>query len=110
MRIPANRSTNPNPFNVLQNNPRHELLGAQTARIINLTSPHRKGRKASDQCGGGGRSSGDRRAGVTRAVRGLPSLGSPPAVGVERGSARDLPKARALVVRDLLETADPGSG
>jgi hypothetical protein len=69
-----------------------------------------KGRKASDRCGGGGRSSGNRRAGVTRAVRGLPSLGSPPAVGVERGSARDLPKARALVVRDLLETADPGSG
>ena len=56
--IPANRPTNPNPFNALQNNQRHHRLGAETARIIDLTSPHRKGRKASDQCGGGGRSSG----------------------------------------------------
>jgi hypothetical protein len=44
-----------------------------------------KGRMASDRCGGGGRSSGTGLEGVTPACPGTSIVGSPPAVGVERG-------------------------
>jgi hypothetical protein len=78
--------TNPGDFNAL--NFLDPIWSSPSRPPVSLTHlVAGKGRKASDHCGGGGRSSGGRREGVTRAVRGLPSLGSPPAVGVERGQS-----------------------